>query len=91
MSCDPLVMDGRVVGTITRGPEMTIDHVVPDGVRWCFQCRKHVPFRYQVLIAADPAARLTYAGCDPIPRVVCEPSGHVNGDCGFGRTREWES
>ena len=90
MTCEPLIMDGEVVGTITRPPTLTIDHDVHNGVRWCFQCRARVEFRYQVLIAADPEVRLTYAGCDPIPQIICT-AGHVNGDCGFGRWREWDT
>lgn len=72
---------------------MTIHlHVVPtevyarrdDGVRWCFRCRKRVPF---TLIARRPVDPMSYYG--PHFTVEC-PKGHADGDCFPGTYREWD-
>lgn len=54
------------------------------GVRWCFQCRARVEFLYIVTAPIEPS----YYG--PNPTIRCEPKSHIDGDCGFGGSREWE-
>jgi hypothetical protein len=57
----------------------------PDGEpRWCFRCRKRVPFTLTVHTPVDP---MSYYG--PHGTVECE-RGHVDGDCFPGAYREWE-
>jgi hypothetical protein len=57
----------------------------PNGeVRWCFVCRKRVPF---VLRIMRPVDRMSYYG--PNASVKCE-RGHQDGDCFPGTYREWE-
>ena len=51
--------------------------------RWCFQCRKRVPF--ELIVTADTKPSY-YA---PNLSVQCSPRGHRDGDCGFGSSREW--
>ena len=53
--------------------------------RWCFVCRKRVPFRLRVTVPKD---EMSYYG--PTPSIRCEPRGHADGDCFPGRFREWE-
>lgn len=55
----------------------------PDGVRWCFYCRRRVPFTLTVHVPID---RMSYYG--PHASIECE-RGHYNGDCFPGTEREW--
>jgi hypothetical protein len=52
--------------------------------RWCFQCRKRVPFVFTVTREIAPSYY------DPWPAVECEPEGHNDGDLFPGRYREWD-
>lgn len=52
--------------------------------RWCFVCRKRVPFTLTVHTPIDP---MSYYG--PHATVEC-PKGHTDGDCFPGTYREWE-
>ena len=54
----------------------------PDGVRWCFYCRKRVEFTLTVHTPTDP---MSYYG--PHSTVECE-NGHADGDCFPGTYRE---
>lgn len=54
-----------------------------DGERWCFVCRKRVPFLYRVHAPVDPES---WYG--PNPSIACV-NGHTDGDCFPGRYREW--
>lgn len=85
MSCDPLVMDGQVIGTIHRVSEEEVRREPYGEPRWCFQCRARVAFEYVVYAPTD---RFSYYG--PRPAIECQPRRHTNGDVGFGRIREWE-
>jgi hypothetical protein len=61
-------------------------HVVEerdDGERWCFYCRKRVPFTLRIHQPDDP---MSYYG--PHGSIKC-PSGHLDGDCFPGTYREW--
>lgn len=53
-------------------------------VRWCFTCRKRVPFTIQYWRPIDP---MSYYG--PHASVKCE-QGHRDGDLFPGTYREWE-
>lgn len=60
-------------------------HVIaqhPDGVRWCFYCRKRVPFTWTAHAPDDP---MSYYGAHAT--VECE-HGHADGDCFPGTFRE---
>lgn len=57
----------------------------PDGERWCFECRKRVPFVFRVSVPVD---EMSYYG--PSASVRCVPRGHLDGDCFPGTFREWE-
>lgn len=85
MSCDPIVMDGKVIGTIHRVDEEEVRREIHGEPRWCFQCRARVPFEYVVYAPTD---LFSYYG--PRPAIECQPRRHTNGDCGFGSSREWE-
>ena len=54
------------------------------GERWCFICRARREFWYLV----HAPVGLSYYG--PNPSIRCGTCGQVDGDCGFGRSREWE-
>ena len=54
------------------------------GERWCFVCRKRVPFTLTVHAPDDP---MSYYG--PHSTVECVPRGHEDGDCFPGTGREW--
>jgi hypothetical protein len=56
----------------------------PDGERWCFQCRKRVPFTLTIHTPVDVGS---YYG--PHASIECE-RGHDDGDLFPGRSREWE-
>lgn len=59
--------------------------VRPDGEpRWCFYCRKHVPFTFTVHVPVDERS---YYG--PHGTVECERQ-HRDGDLFPGRWREWD-
>lgn len=51
--------------------------------RWCFACRKRVPFTLTIRVPTEP---MSYYG--PSPSVACE-QGHVDGDLFPGGYREW--
>lgn len=68
---------------ICRGPEMEEIHRERVGARWCFRCRERAVFDYVVTAPSTPS----YYG--PNPSIQC-PSGHHDGDIGFGGSREWE-
>lgn len=53
------------------------------GARWCFRCRKRVPFTITVHAPVD---RMSYYG--PHVSVECERE-HADGDCFPGTIREW--
>lgn len=53
--------------------------------RWCFRCRKRVPFIITTSVPIDP---MSYYG--PNASIKCEPRGHLDGDCFPGTFREWE-
>lgn len=78
MSCETL---GNV--TICGPGAWEVIHSESLGFRWCFVCRKRVEFTYEIKSEIQPS----YYG--PWPAVTC-PLGHLDGDCGFGRYREWE-
>lgn len=54
----------------------------PAGERWCFVCRKRVPFTVTTHVPNDP---MSYYG--PHATVDCD-AGHGNGDCFPGTYRE---
>lgn len=56
---------------------------IEDGMRWCFYCRKRVPFVRRVHVPTDP---MSYYG--PHASIRCE-KGHCDGDCFPGTSREW--
>jgi hypothetical protein len=61
-------------------------HVISErtnGERWCFDCRKRVPFMVTVHAPDD---LMSYYG--PHAVVACGPQGHVDGDCFPGTHRE---
>lgn len=70
--------------TICRGPAMKTMHREYAGERWCFTCRSRVSFDYEVLAPIEPS----YYGL--LPRIICR-AGHLDGDLGFGRVREWDA
>ena len=51
--------------------------------RWCFVCRKRVPFTLTLHTPVDP---MSYYG--PHATIECE-HGHTDGDLFPGRVREW--
>ena len=51
-------------------------------VRWCFACRKRVEFTDTCTADVGPSYY------EPNWTRRC-PRGHVDGDVGFGRAREW--
>jgi predicted transcriptional regulator len=70
----------------------------PDGVRWCFVCRKHREFEY---VQSNP---IVVCGCDlqtreewvstgayygPSFRIECGTCHTEDGDCFPGTWREW--
>lgn len=63
--------------------EMQEVHRENVGVRWCFACRTRTAFVYVVLDTVDPSY------FDPVRMVKCGNCGQTDGDCGFGRCREW--
>lgn len=67
-----------------RGPEMSEIHREDIGERWCFSCRQQARFIYMVHAPTEPS----YYG--PNPSIRCGNCGQIDGDCGFGRSREWE-
>lgn len=54
------------------------------GERWCFVCRKRVPFTLTVMREVE----ISYY--EPNPGIYCTPRGHLDGDCFPGTAREWE-
>lgn len=69
---------------INYGPRTEEVHRELLGVRWCFACRGRREFFYVVTAPIEPS----YYG--PNPSVQCGHCGQVDGDCGFGRYREWD-
>lgn len=66
----------------------------PDGVRWCFTCRKRCEFVFvQSNPVVDPDRPLedqTAAWYGPSFHVECGTCGTWDGDCFPGTYREWE-
>lgn len=54
---------------VCRGPALREVRRVPDEVRWCFNCRKHLPHDWVVLDSDEPSYY------EPIGRRDC-PSCH---------------
>jgi hypothetical protein len=57
----------------------------PDGVRWCFHCRKQREFEF---IVHAPVEEFSYYGASPSVR--CSVCGQIDGDLFPGGCREWE-
>lgn len=53
------------------------------GERWCFVCRKRVPFTLRVMREVE----ISYY--EPNLTVRCTRQGHIDGDCFPGTAREW--
>lgn len=70
-------------GTLCRGPELRVEGREEWRERWCFKCHKRQMFYFQFLVPVEAS----YYG--PLPQILCG-EGHVDGDAGFGREREWE-
>lgn len=68
---------------ICRGPRMEEVHRESRGDRWCFRCRRRTEFFYVVTAPME----MSYYG--PNPSIRCQQD-HVDGDIGFGGSREWE-
>ena len=64
------------------GPMRTIVDEPNGEVRWCFRCRKRVPFRFVVRATVEPSYY------EPNPSIQCE-AGHSDGDMFPGGCREW--
>ena len=73
------------MSVVVCAPEMREVHRETVGVRWCFHCRERVEFVFVVL---DTVEKPTY--WDPIRAIRCSACNTTDGDCGFGRSREWE-
>lgn len=54
--------------------------------RWCFTCRKRREFRY--IVGRDTDYENDWYG--PSAHIECGTCKTSDGDCGFGRIREWE-
>lgn len=65
------------------GPALRVIQETDAGERWCFRCRARTTFTDRVLVTAEPSY------WPPIIDRRC-PSGHTDGDVGFGRSREWD-
>lgn len=85
MSVRPLELDGKVVGAICgpSGWEIIRDESI--GEHWCFKCRKRRDFRF--IVGRDPDWENDYYG--PSAHVECSVCNTVDGDCGFGSSREY--
>lgn len=64
------------------GPAMRVISEQDAGTRWCFRCRKRVPFTDRLWTTVGLSCWGPY-----IDRTC--PSGHIDGDVGFGWYREW--
>lgn len=65
------------------GPAMHVIRTEPVGApRWCFVCRKRVVFVHRLWASIEPSYY------DPHWQRTC-PAGHIDGDLGFGMSREW--
>lgn len=69
---------------ILRVPTRVYSQQASGEPRWCFVCRKVVPFTLTITVPVDP---MSYYG--PTPTVACE-HGHGDGDLFPGRFREWD-
>ena len=70
-------------GAIICGPSATRVLLTKQlGERWCFICRKRREFTYTLTDEVEPSYY------EPWPAIECS-EGHHDGDCGFGRYREW--
>ena len=67
------------------GPEMEEIRRWPEGIKWCFECRKRVEF-FRVVMA--PVDQISYYG--PNFSMDCE-HGHNNGDMFPGNERGWDA
>lgn len=65
------------------GPTSEVIHTEPVGIRWCFVCRKRVEFTDRFRVPVEPSY------WEPFWTRTCA-AGHVDGDVGFGRWREWQ-
>lgn len=75
-------MEHATVHVNRPGPIRTIVDEPHGDPRWCFRCRKRVPFRFIVRGEIEPSYY------EPVPDVRCE-AGHSDGDMFPGRFREW--
>lgn len=57
----------------------------PDGVRWCFHCRKQREFLF---IIKAPVEEFSYYG--PSPSVWCSVCDSMDSDLFPGNYRQWE-
>jgi hypothetical protein len=76
--------EGHAFLNINHGPRMKEIRREDWAERWCFACRG----RHMFLYVVDAPVEMSYYG--PNPSIRCGSCGQVNGDCGFGRAREWE-
>jgi hypothetical protein len=82
--CVTYCENGEVVMNMHYGPTTKEVHRESIGERWCFACRKRSEFFYVVTASVEPSYY------DPDPSIRCGNCRQVDGDCGFGRYREWE-
>ena len=68
---------------ICRGPALIEVSRQSLGERWCFSCRKRREFLLTVRDSVEPSYY------EPVTSVLCGVCGQVDGDCGFGTSREW--
>jgi hypothetical protein len=73
--------DGSLV--VCYGPEMVEDARVSMGDRWCFVCRKRLPFTAITYRPSEPS----YYG--PVSAMKCDGCGTRDGDVFPGHSREW--
>lgn len=81
MTCRPATTNGGVICGPTNVIEVTREE---EGIRWCFVCRKRVPFFF--IVRRDDTEEDWYG---PWPSVE-DDKGHSDGDLFPGRRREWE-
>lgn len=62
----------------------------PDGIRYCFRCRKHRRFDYVVDAPIVEDLDDTAAYYPPNPHIECTECGERDSDLFPGREREWE-
>ena len=73
----------RCEGVVYQRNRVKVIATKPAGVRWCFQCRQRVGFVDVCTADVDPSPY------DPNWTRRCTPMGHIDGDLGFGMSREW--